>query len=67
MTVADGPALIKPVTERQAAYPRADTTPPAQSTPLQRSPLLWLIVIGLIVFGVCFAIGFFAGNTIFPH
>jgi hypothetical protein len=67
MTIADSPAPIKPVTERQAAYPRADTTPPAQSTPLQSSPLLWLIVIGLIVFGVCFAIGFFAGNTIFPH
>jgi len=67
MTIADSPAAFKPLTERQAGYPRTDATPPAQTSPMQRSPLLWLIVIGLVVFGVCFAIGFFAGNTIFPH
>ncbi len=74
MTVADSPAPIKPVTARQVVYPpHTSATPPLQGGVLpqtdarQRSPLLWLLVLGLIVFAVCFAIGFFAGNTFFPH
>ncbi|MFL5625581.1 MAG: protein kinase domain-containing protein [Ktedonobacteraceae bacterium] len=74
MTVADSPAPIKPVTARQVVYPpRTDATPPLQGgisphiNARQSSPLLWLLVLGLIVFSVCFVVGFFAGTTFFPH
>jgi serine/threonine protein kinase len=67
MTVGDASSI-----RRQAAFPDSEITPPLPASSIQtsarsRSPLLWLLILGLIVFATCFAIGFFAGGAIFSH
>jgi serine/threonine protein kinase len=71
MTLADA-APLNPLASRQAAYPGPEITPPLPASSFQaasqrRSPLIWLLVLGVVVFALCFAIGYFAGGAIFPH
>jgi eukaryotic-like serine/threonine-protein kinase len=73
LTIADATATpLMPLASRQAVYPGLEVTPPqsasySQAASPRRSPLLWLLVLGLVVFALCFAIGFFAGGAIFPR
>ena len=58
-TVAD--ASLLPVTARSANnYPHAEEAP----VPASRSPLIWLLLLGLIAFILFFVIGFYAGNIL---
>jgi len=66
LTVAESAVPIRPITRRRpvpAGYARAEM-------PLERrqgSSLLWLLLIGLIIFALFFVVGFFAGHLFIPH
>jgi len=57
-TVAD--ISLKLAAARQAAYP-------GMAAPATRSPIVWVLLLGLLVFGLFFAIGYFAGHLLFAH
>lgn len=52
---------VKLAAARRAAYPELDTT---QS---QRTPVLWLLLLGLLMFALFFVVGYFAGHLLFAH
>jgi len=57
-TVADVP--FKLAAARQAAYQQLET----QS---RRSPILLLLLLGLVVFALFFVVGYFTGHILFAH
>jgi len=60
LTIAD--TSIKPASTRSTIYPHAQE----KIQPAQRSSLLWLLLLGLIIFVLFFVIGYFAGNFFIP-
>ena len=52
---------VKLAAARRAAYPELDTTGP------QRTPVLWLLLLGLLMFALFFVVGYFAGHLLFAH
>lgn len=61
LTIAD--SSVRPDAIRQMGYP--DTGLPSQ--PVRRSSLLWLLLLGLVIFALFFIVGFFAGHLFIPH
>ncbi len=52
---------VKLAAARRAAYPELDTMQP------QRTPVLWLLLLGLLMFALFFVVGYFAGHLLFAH
>ncbi|GAC1613310.1 MAG: hypothetical protein NVS4B7_04680 [Ktedonobacteraceae bacterium] len=64
LTVAD--AAIRPAEQQLLpAYPQAYADKAPRQA--QRSSLLWLLVLGLIIFALFFVVGYFAGHLFIPH
>ena len=61
LTIAD--SSVRPDAIHQMGYP--DTELPPQ--PVRRSSLLWLLLLGLVIFALFFIVGFFAGHLFIPH
>jgi len=52
---------VKLAAARRAAYPELDTMQP------QRTPVLWFLLLGLLMFALFFVVGYFAGHLLFAH
>jgi hypothetical protein len=52
---------VKLAAARRAAYPELDTAQP------RRTPVLWLLLLGLLMFALFFVVGYFAGHLLFAH
>ncbi len=46
---------------RRAAHPELDTTQP------RHTPIIWLLLLGLLMFALFFVVGYFAGHLLFAH
>jgi len=62
LTIAD--SSLRPSATRQMGYPGTEEEAPP---PAQHSSLLWLLLLGLIIFALFFVVGFFAGHFFIPH
>jgi serine/threonine protein kinase len=65
-TAHDAPTTVAGVSvkleaARQAAHPELDTTQP------RHTPVLWLLLLGLLMFALFFVVGYFAGHLLFAH
>ncbi len=66
-TVAD-PSLMaamsmSPISRQSVSYPNTTKAAPK----VRRSTLILLLLLGLLIFGICFAIGFYGGTFLGPH
>ena len=61
-TIAD-PSLMSAVPRPSMPYPNTETGAPK----VNRITIILLLLLGLIVFGICFAIGFYGGSLLGPH
>ena len=61
LTIAD--PSISPAATPQVGYP--DTEVPPQ--PVRHSSLIWLLLLGLLIFALFFVVGYFAGHLFIPH
>ncbi|TMD68689.1 MAG: hypothetical protein E6I91_03900 [Chloroflexi bacterium] len=61
-TVAD-PSLMSAISRSSMPYPNTETGAPK----VNRAAMVLLLLLGLIVFGICFAIGFYGGSLLGPH
>ena len=64
-TVADAP--FKLAAARQAAYNEFPTINRGATTQTRRSPILLLLLLGLVVFALFFVVGYFTGHLLFFH
>lgn len=61
-TIAD-PSLMLPMSRPSMSYPNTETRAPK----VNRTAIILLLLLGLLVFGICFAIGFYGGSLLGPH
>jgi serine/threonine protein kinase len=61
-TVAD-PSLIPSMPRPSMPYPITETGAPK----VNRTAIVLLLLLGLLVFGICFAIGYYGGTLLGPH
>ena len=61
LTIAE-PSLMSAIARPIQSFPNTEATPK-----VSRSSLILLLLLGLLVFAICFAIGFYGGTLLGPH